>query len=108
MPDKEDTQVANVPDEPGANAWLVSLGGGASFSGFSARVDGSDAAGIREGDGISCISSADGSISAFGRAYRVRTDGDGATIYTDAVLVLESPVNAAAHGITANTVRNGI
>jgi hypothetical protein len=91
----------NLTGQADRNAWLVCLGDRASFDGFSAIVDGSDAAGVREGDGIVCLLSADGGVSAFGRVYRVRTDVDGATIYTDAVLVLESPVDAAAHGITA-------
>lgn len=87
------------PKQTDVSAWLVCLGDDATFDGHSVRLAKADGLQIHVGDGLICTT-AEGA-AAFGRVYQTRTDANGATIYTDAVLVLDTSADIGSSGITA-------
>ena len=77
------------------NAWLLCLDGQVSFDGFSVRVLNSGAD-LHEGDGVVLADRAGSVLTTFGRVYRTRVAKGSITIHLDAILKLDSPVDASA------------
>jgi hypothetical protein len=84
-------------------AWLCRTDDDGGYGGLSVRIACSEEGPppMREGDGCAVARDGGGAplVVAFGRLYRIRTAGDGTTLYFDAFRRVGPPVDAASLGM---------